>query len=161
MVLPWRRRRQPTPVFLPGKFQGASLMAQQVKNLPAMQETWVQSLGRSPGGGNGNPLQYSCPENSMDRGAWWVQSMGGNKLGMTEHAHIYTSCHVSKMLSRKRASAYRIIKCTQTFMFMYCYSYFTDTKPLLHIYLHFVFFHCNRWALGFKWKSSTFYRKKR
>jgi len=39
-----------------------------VKNLPAMQETefdpWV---GRSPGEGNGNPLQYSCPENSMDR----------------------------------------------------------------------------------------------
>ena len=121
----------------------------------------IPGLGRSPGGGHGNPLQYSCPENSMDRGAWWVQSMGGNKLGMTEHAHIYTSCHVSKMLSRKRASAYRIIKCTQTFMFMYCYSYFTDTKPLLHIYLHFVFFHCNRWALGFKWKSSTFYRKKR
>ena len=27
-------------------------------------------LGRSPGGGNGNPLQYSCLENSMDRGAW-------------------------------------------------------------------------------------------
>ena len=29
-------------------------------------------LGRSPGGGNGNPLQYSCLENSMDRGAWWA-----------------------------------------------------------------------------------------
>ena len=29
-------------------------------------------LGRSPGGGNGNPLQYSCLENPMDRGAWWV-----------------------------------------------------------------------------------------
>ena len=29
-------------------------------------------LGRSPGEGNGNPLQYSCPENPMDRGAWWA-----------------------------------------------------------------------------------------
>ena len=28
-------------------------------------------LGRSPGEGNGNPLQYSCLENPMDRGAWW------------------------------------------------------------------------------------------
>ena len=28
--------------------------------------------GRSPGGGHGNPLQYSCLENPMDRGAWWV-----------------------------------------------------------------------------------------
>ena len=29
-------------------------------------------LGRSPGGGNGNPLQHSCLENPMDRGAWWA-----------------------------------------------------------------------------------------
>ena len=37
-----------------------------------MQETGVQSLGQedSPGEGNGNPLHYSCLENSMDRGAW-------------------------------------------------------------------------------------------
>ena len=28
--------------------------------------------GRSPGGGHGNPLQCSCPENPMDRGAWWA-----------------------------------------------------------------------------------------
>ena len=35
---------------------------------------WVQSLGQedSPGVGNGNPLQYSCLENPMDRGAWWA-----------------------------------------------------------------------------------------
>ena len=30
----------------------------------------ISGLGRSPGGGNGNPLQYSCLENPMDRGAW-------------------------------------------------------------------------------------------
>ena len=40
-----------------------------------MQETWdmdaVSGLGRSPGGGHGNPLQYSCLENPMDKGAWW------------------------------------------------------------------------------------------
>ena len=46
-------------------------MAQMVKHLSAMQETWVQSLGweDSPGEGNGNPLQYSCLENPMVRGA--------------------------------------------------------------------------------------------
>ena len=50
----------------------ASLVAQMVKHLPAIQETWVQSLGQedSPGEGNGNPLQYSWLENSMDGGAW-------------------------------------------------------------------------------------------
>ena len=31
----------------------------------------VPGLGRSPGEGNGNPLQYSCLENLMDRGTWW------------------------------------------------------------------------------------------
>ena len=33
---------------------------------------WIPELGRSPGEGSGNPLQYSCLENPMDRGAWWV-----------------------------------------------------------------------------------------
>ena len=46
---------------------GASLVSQQVKNLPAMQETGsIHGLGRSPGEGNSYPLQYSCLENSMD-----------------------------------------------------------------------------------------------
>ena len=46
------------------------------KNLPAMQKTWVQSLGWEdpPGGGHGNPLQYSCLENPMEPGG--LQSMG-------------------------------------------------------------------------------------
>ena len=46
------------------------LVAQPVKHLPIMQETWVRSLGREDPQGNGNPLQDSCLENSMDRGAW-------------------------------------------------------------------------------------------
>ena len=50
----------------------ASLVAQMVKRLPAMQETWVRSLGQedSPGEGNGYPLQHFCLENSMGGGAW-------------------------------------------------------------------------------------------
>ena len=48
-----------------------------VKNLPdnAGNIRDVDSIpgsGRSPGGGHGNPLQYSCLENPMDRGAWWA-----------------------------------------------------------------------------------------
>ena len=47
-------------------------MAQILKNLSAMQETRVRSLGWEDPfeEGNGNPLQYFCLENSMDRGAW-------------------------------------------------------------------------------------------
>ena len=50
----------------------ASLVAQMVKNLPVMQETWVSSLVQEDAleKGNGNPLQYSCLENFMDRGTW-------------------------------------------------------------------------------------------
>ena len=36
----------------------------------------IPGLGRSPGGRNGNPLQYSCLENPMDRGAWWATVHG-------------------------------------------------------------------------------------
>ena len=44
----------------------------------------IPGLGRSPGGGNGNPLQYSCLEDPMDRGAWQaIQSMGSQELDMT------------------------------------------------------------------------------
>ena len=53
----------------------ASQMAQTIKNPPANAGDLrdmgsVPGLGRSPGGGHGNPLQYSCLENPMDRGAW-------------------------------------------------------------------------------------------
>ena len=51
------------------------------KNLPAIQETWVLS---SPGEENGNPLQYSCLENPMDRGAWWATIHGVTESDMAE-----------------------------------------------------------------------------
>ena len=40
---------------------------------------WIPVLGRSPGEGNGNPLQYSCLENPMDRGACWATVHGVTK----------------------------------------------------------------------------------
>ena len=52
------------------KFQ-ASFMAQRLRNrLQARDLGLIPGLGRSPGGEHGNPLQYSCLENPMDRGAW-------------------------------------------------------------------------------------------
>ena len=39
----------------------------------------IPELGRSPGEGQGNPLQYSCLENLMDRGAWWATVQGVTK----------------------------------------------------------------------------------
>ena len=54
--------------------KGASLVAQGVKHLNVINAGdlgLIPGLGRSPGEGNGNPLQYSCLGNPMDRGAWW------------------------------------------------------------------------------------------
>ena len=76
---------------------GASLSAQwefslkqrkwELKNLPAIQETWVRSLSRkdSPGEGNGNPPQYSCLKNPMDREAW--KTTGHKESDMAEVTH--------------------------------------------------------------------------
>ena len=53
---------------------GGFSVAQMVKNLPAIQETWVQSPGQEDplekGTATSYPLQYSCLENPVDRGAW-------------------------------------------------------------------------------------------
>ena len=72
----WRRDRLPTPVFL--GFPSGSV----VKNPPANagDEGLIPGLGRSPGEGNDNPLQYSCLGNPRVRGAW--QSMGSQKSQM-------------------------------------------------------------------------------
>ena len=44
----------------------------------------IPGLGRSPGGGHGNPLHYSCLDNPIHRGAWWVTVHGVAGLDMTE-----------------------------------------------------------------------------
>ena len=58
-----------------------SLVAQSVKRLPrnAGNLGSMPGSGRPPGEGNGNPLQYSCLENSMDGGAWWATVHGITK----------------------------------------------------------------------------------
>ena len=62
-----------------------------VKNLPAMQETCVQSLGGedSPGEGNGNPLQYSCLGNPMDGRLVGYSPCGRKESDKTERLHFH------------------------------------------------------------------------
>ena len=76
-----------------------------VKNPPANSRDagdmgLIPGSGRSPGGGNGNPLQYSCLENSMDRGAWRLQSMWSQRVGhnlVTEHTLIISTNSLSSL----------------------------------------------------------------
>ena len=79
--IPWRRAWQPIPVFLPGKshgqrslagysswgFPGGSVVKNPLVNTGDM--GLIPGSGRSPGEGNGNPFQYFCWDNPMDRGA--------------------------------------------------------------------------------------------
>ena len=62
-----------------------------VKNLPAMQEIQemvgsIPGSGRSPEGGKGNPLQYSCQGDPIDRGAWWakVHGVANNQIRLSD-----------------------------------------------------------------------------
>ena len=71
------------------------LVAKTVKGPPAMQETWVQSLGQedSPGEGNGNPFQYACLGNPMDRRPWQAAVHGVTKSWTRlsdEHFHFFS-----------------------------------------------------------------------
>ena len=110
--IPWRRKWQTTPVFLPGKspgqrslvgytpwgckesyttaqlhthvcvllgFPGGSEGKESTCNLEDPGS--VAGLGRSSGRGHGNPLQYSCLENPMDRAVWWAIAHGAARVG--------------------------------------------------------------------------------
>ena len=121
--IPWRRARQPTPIFLSGEFHGqrslagyspqgcqrvghnlmtkqqqcswASLLAQLVKNLPAMQENWVHSLGWE------DPLEKGKATHSSIlawRIPWTVYSPWGRKeLDMTERLHLRLNVYLYRV----------------------------------------------------------------
>ena len=73
-------------------FKGFAELLNGAKNLPTMQKDLgsIPGLGRSPGEGNGNPLKYSCLENSMDREVWWAAVHGVKKVGHKWVANIFT-----------------------------------------------------------------------
>ena len=87
-----------------GSFLGGSV----VKNLPAnagdsRDRDSIPGSGRSPGGGNGNPLQYCCLENPRDRGTWWAIVHGVIKswtgLSMLAPIHVWNRWLVGAQLS--------------------------------------------------------------
>ena len=75
----------------------------------------IPGLGRSPGGGHGNPLQYYCLENPKDRGAWWATAHEVVKSDVTEQLNnnkqqcafnqAYSAKYEGKQLSPKSCSA--------------------------------------------------------
>ena len=78
----------PTPVFL--GFPGGSDGKASVCN--AGDPDLIPGLGRFPGEGNGNPLQYSCLENPTDKGAWWatVHGVAKSRTQLSDFTVLYT-----------------------------------------------------------------------
>ena len=88
--IPWRRNRQPTPVFL--GFPGGSDGKESTCNVGDLGS--IPGLGRSPGRGHGNPLQYSSLENPHGRRSLMGYSRWGHKnLGVSE----WLSTHTGKL----------------------------------------------------------------
>ena len=88
-------------------FPGGSV----VKNLPANAGDTgsIPGWGRSPGEGNGNPLQCSCLENPMDRGAWWLQSMGRmSRTKQQQQGITFRERSVASYLQAKPSSIYNM-----------------------------------------------------
>ena len=78
-------------------------MAQTVKNLPAMQKTWVWSLGwEDPLEKESNPLQYSHLENSMDRRAWQatIHGVAKSQTHLSDSALTHEKALVNPLISR-------------------------------------------------------------
>ena len=77
-------------------FPGGSV----VKNQPANAGNvgLIPGSGRFPGRGNGNPLQYSCQDNPMDRGAWWatVHGVAKRQTCLSDRTHTHTRTHITE-----------------------------------------------------------------
>ena len=89
----WRKRWQPTPVFLPGEFHGQREPWQATVSMSRIRlsnwRIYIYTYNLIPGEGNGNALQYSCLENLMDRGACQAMVHGvaeSDTTEVTEHA---------------------------------------------------------------------------
>jgi len=96
-----------------------------VKNLPAnaRDARYVGSVpgsGRSPGIGNGYPLQYSCLENFIDRGAWWATTHGSPRVRHDWNTHTHTHTHTREF---QKICCYYIFKFSNFYLFLFCNSY--------------------------------------
>ena len=69
-------------------------------NYECRRHSLIPGLGRSPAGGNGNSLQYSCLGNRMDRGVWWATVHGVPKVTMTQQLSNNKGCPTVHQLSQ-------------------------------------------------------------
>ena len=69
----------------------------------------IPGSGRSPGEGNGKPLQYSCLENSMDGGAWWATVHGVAESDTTERLHFTSGLAAASLVAESPRAALELL----------------------------------------------------
>ena len=89
--------KKPTLILIWG-FPGGSEVKASAHNAGDLGS--IPGLGRSPGEGNGNPLQYSCLENPMDGGAWWatVHEVAKSQTRLSNFTFTFTSSYILLIL---------------------------------------------------------------
>ena len=123
-----------------------------VKNLPARagdarDVVSIPGLGRSPGEGNGNLLQYSCLENAMDRGAWSAAVHGEARVGhnwVSEHTHTHTRTHTHTQTKWRKSENHssRLVRIwgsnpsSKISLYILSYLYYSREQLLFKIYIY-------------------------
>ena len=105
----------------------------------------ILGSGRSPGVGNGNPLQYSCLENPIDRGAWWVIdhqfAKSWTRLSLYARAHTHTHTHTHTAVSFHHICLLHVTSCLDDYTSLLPVQSCSPPTPALlkHQPAHFLF----------------------
>ena len=112
----------------------------------------IPGLGRSPGGRNGNPLQCSCLENPVDRGAWWAPVHGSQRVGHDWATNTHTSClYILEINPLSVASFAIIFSHSEGYLFI-LYMVSSAVQKLLslirpHLFIFIYFHYSRRWII--------------
>ena len=134
--------------FLGGGCSGGSVVKNPLADAEDM--SLIPGLGRSPGEGNGNPLQYSCLENPIERGAWWAAVHEGHKrVGhdlVTKRQQQWQLFCVNRLYflkqfnvwrQTKRAPVYSLLPCLSHHHILYqSGAFFVTDEPMLTYYYY-------------------------